>query len=85
MRRQVVLTYIQDADESEADFMQEVQAAQGGPYACLLVWDLDQELRKTTKYASDETPEAVVEYAEKLRDLIRDSARDYGIHHLIFK
>ena len=52
----------------------------------LAMWDLDQELRKTTKYSqslikTDGTEASEVEYevAEKYREIIRETLHGYGL------
>jgi hypothetical protein len=52
----------------------------------LAMWDLDQELRKTTKYSQSiltrngtEASEIEHEVAEKYRELIRDTLHGYGL------
>lgn len=53
-----------DLNEERSDFELAVNAFKW--YS--VCWDLDQELRRRTKYASDEDDEKVVEALYKLRD-----------------
>jgi len=49
------------------------------------VWDLDQELRKTTKYESsflnpsEKADDKEIQIAEKYREIIRDILNNYGL------
>ena len=45
----------------------------------LAMWDLDQELRKKSKYAPDGSNPDVVEAYYKLRDEIRDILNGYNL------
>lgn len=45
----------------------------------LAMWDLTQELRSKTKYASDDTNPEVVEALYKLREEIQDILYGYGL------
>ena len=49
----------------------------------LAMWDLDQKLRSTTKYAVIDNREATPEeqdMADKVRDFIRDILNDYNLN-----
>ena len=52
----------------------------------LAMWDLDQELRKTTKYGQGiinraETASSVeIDTADKVRDMIREFLNDYNLN-----
>jgi hypothetical protein len=49
----------------------------------LAMWDLDQKLRSTTKYAIIDNREATPEeqdMADKVRDFIRDILNDYNLN-----
>ena len=64
---------------------QEVQNAINGSKWRALVWDLDQKLRRTTKYSASaitegkEACEIEVQVAESYRDIIRELMMDYGL------
>jgi hypothetical protein len=51
----------------------------------LAIWDLDQELRNTTKYgrsileSNDEATTAEVDVADRIRDRIREILTDYNL------
>jgi len=53
-------------------------AINGGKWK-MAMWDLDQELRARSKYASDDANEAVVEAYYKLRDDIREIMSGYNL------
>lgn len=63
----------------------EMESAMNGFKWKSAMWDLDQELRKTTKYGHsvvNENEEATdIEYniAEKYRELLRDILSEYGL------
>jgi hypothetical protein len=63
----------------------EIQDAINGYKWKLAIYDLDQELRKTTKYGSSilkpnsEASEEEVEIAEKYREKIREIINEYGL------
>ena len=65
---------------------QEAQVAIDGSKWKALVWDLDQKLRRTTKYSasaiteSEEASEVEVQVAESYRDIIRELMMDYGLN-----
>jgi hypothetical protein len=76
----VTLTF--DSIEEQDD----IQSALNGYKWKLAMWDLDQELRKTTKYSqslikTDGTEASEIEYdvAEKYRELLRDTLSSYGL------
>lgn len=63
---------------------EDIQTALNGYKWKLAVWDLDQELRKTTKYdnscINDPTPsETEYKVAERYRDMIREILTGYGL------
>jgi hypothetical protein len=69
-----------DAVEEQED----IQSALNGYKWKLAVWDLDQELRQTTKYDNsvigDDTPtETEYKIAERYRDMIREILHGYGL------
>jgi hypothetical protein len=73
----------------EFDSVEEAQAAQvaiDGYKWKLAMWDLDQQLRQTTKYAvsvihkESEAPEFEQDIAEKYREIIRDIIEGYGLN-----
>lgn len=63
----------------------EMESAMNGSKWKSAMWDLDQELRKTTKYGHsvlNENEEATdIEYdiAEKYREMLRDKLSEYGL------
>ena len=63
----------------------EMESAINGSKWKAAMWDLDQELRKTTKYGHsvvNENEEATdIEYtiAEKYREMLRDKISEYGL------
>jgi len=69
----------------EFDSIEEAQTALDGYKWKLAMWDLDQELRKTTKYGNpiiSEDPEAnVVEIAvaDELREILREILDNYRL------
>jgi len=44
-----------------------------------VLWELDQELRSRTKYASDTTSEEVIEALISIRDFLRESMSENNI------
>ena len=64
-----------DLNEERSDFELAVNAFKWYSVA----WDLDQELRRRTKYASDEDDEKVVEALYKLRDDFREIMTNNGV------
>ncbi len=62
----------------------DIQSALNGYKWKLAVWDLDQELRRTTKYdqsqiGDKEVTETEYKIAEKYRELIREILDGYGL------
>jgi hypothetical protein len=64
-----------DLNEDRSDFELAVNAHKW--YA--VAWDIDQELRRRTKYASDEDDDKVVEALYKLRDDFREIMTNNGV------
>ena len=64
---------------------EEMQSAINGGKWRVLVWEIDQELRKVVKYNSSivdySKPASVeeVDFADKLREVIRELASGYGL------
>ena len=64
---------------------EELQSAIDGGKWKALVWEIDQELRKVVKYnsslidASKPTSIEEVEFADKVREFIREMANDYRL------
>lgn len=64
----------------------EAQLAQDGWKWKLAMYDLDQQLRQTTKYAvsvihsESEAPEFEQDIAEKYREIIREIIEGYGLN-----
>lgn len=63
---------------------EDIQTALNGYKWKLAMWDLDQELRKTTKYDNSSIGDekvSDVEYkvAEKYREMIREILESYGL------
>ena len=64
----------------------DIQSALNGYKWKLAMWDLDQELRKTTKYSqsvlsreSDSASDIEHDVAEKYRELLRETLSSYGL------
>ena len=53
-------------------------AIDGWKWKCI-VSELDNELRTLTKYASDDTPDEVVDALIKVRDFLRESLNEEGL------
>jgi len=53
-------------------------AVDGWKWKCI-VSELDNELRTRTKYASDDTPDEVVDALIKMRDFLRESLNEEGL------
>ena len=53
-------------------------AIDGWKWKCV-VSELDNELRTRTKYASDDTPDEVVDALIKMRDFLRESLNEEGL------
>jgi hypothetical protein len=64
-----------DLDEERHQFE---DAVNGWKWKCAII-ELDNELRARTKYASDETPEEVVEALVKVRDFLADLLNQDGL------
>ena len=59
---------------------EEVRTALDGWKWKLVVWDLDQELRSKSKYASDKDDPNVIEAYYKLREELRDILNSYNLN-----
>ena len=57
----------------------EFRAAVNGQSWQALAWEIDQHLRSEVKYASDETPEAVIEALAKVREFLREQMNENGL------
>lgn len=63
----------------------DIQSALNGYKWKLAMWDLDMELRKTTKYAQSalsregEASELEQDLAERYRELLREALTSYGL------
>ena len=64
-----------DLDEERQEFE---DCTNGWKWKCI-VSELDNELRTRTKYASDETPDEVVDALIKVRDFLRESLIAEGL------
>jgi hypothetical protein len=53
-------------------------AVDGWKWKCIVL-ELDNELRTRTKYASDDTPDEVVDALIKVRDFLRESLNEEGL------
>jgi len=53
-------------------------AIDGWKWKCI-VCEIDNELRTRTKYASDDTPDEVVEALVKVRDYLRELLNEEGL------
>ena len=64
---------------------QEARVAMDAMKWKIAMWDLDQQLRSTTKYeasilsASDKADDKEMEIAEKYREVIRNILNDHGL------
>lgn len=47
--------------------------------AFLCLWDLDQHLRAEIKYASDDTPDEVIDAYQKIRDFLYQNMNSKGL------
>jgi hypothetical protein len=65
-----------DLNEERAEFELVVNA---NKWYCV-VWDIDQELRRRTKYASDEDDEKVVEALYKFRETVGEIMSKYNVN-----
>jgi hypothetical protein len=63
-------------DEERAEFELVVNA---NKWYCV-AWDIDQELRRRTKYASDEDDEKVVEALYQFRETVGEIMSKYGVN-----
>ncbi len=57
----------------------EIKKALDGYKWALSMWDLDNQLRSVVKYSGEDVSEDVVEFAEKLRQDIRETLSGYGL------
>ena len=64
-----------DLDEESNDFKLAVNAKE----IMSVLWEVDQELRNKTKYASDSTNQETVDALISIRDFLRESMSDKGI------
>jgi hypothetical protein len=64
-----------DLNEERAEFELVVNA---NKWYCV-AWDIDQELRRRTKYASDEDDEKVVEALYKFRETVGEIMSKYNV------
>ena len=64
-----------DLDEESNDFKLAVNAKE----IMSVLWEVDQELRNKTKYASDTTSQETVDALISIRDFLRESMSDKGI------
>jgi hypothetical protein len=64
-----------DLNEERAEFELVVNA---NKWYCV-AWDIDQELRRRTKYASDEDDEKVVEALYQFRETVGEIMSKYGV------
>ena len=64
-----------DLDEESNDFKLAVNAKE----IMSVLWEVDQELRSKTKYASDSTSQETVDALISIRDFLRESMSDKGI------
>ena len=53
-------------------------AVDGWKWKCIVI-ELDNELRTRTKYASDDTPDEVVDALVKVRDYLRELLNEEGL------
>lgn len=64
-----------DLNEERAEFELVVNA---NKWYCV-AWDIDQELRRRTKYASDEDDDEVVEALYKFRETVGEIMSKYNV------
>ena len=64
-----------DLDEESNDFKLAVNAKE----IMSVLWEVDQELRSKTKYASDSTNQETVDALISIRDFLRESMSDKSI------
>jgi hypothetical protein len=64
--------------DEEPEFRSAVDGAQWK----LVAWEIDQYLRGQVKYASDETPDAVVDALQAVRDRLHE---EMGSHSVSFE
>ena len=57
----------------------EFKAAANGQAWQSLAWAIDQHLRSSIKYASDETPEAVIDALQEVRDFLHEERNSRGL------
>lgn len=63
----------------------EMESAMNGSKWKAAMWDMDQELRKTTKYGhsvinqNEEATDIEYDIAEKYREMLRDILSEYGL------
>ena len=65
-----------DLNEERAEFELVVNA---NKWYCV-AWDIDQELRRRTKYASDDEDEKVVEALYKFRETVGEIMSKYNVN-----
>ena len=65
-----------DLDEESNDFKLAINAKE----IMSVLWEVDQELRSKTKYASDSTNQETVDALISIRDFLRESMSDKGIN-----
>ena len=65
-----------DLDEESNDFKLAVNAKE----IMSVLWEVDQELRNKTKYASDSTNQETVDALISIRDFLRESMSDKDIN-----
>ena len=65
-----------DLDEESNDFKLAVNAKE----IMSVLWEVDQELRNKTKYASDSTNQETLDALISIRDFLRESMSDKGIN-----
>lgn len=58
----------------------EFRAATNGQLWQSLAWEIDQHLRAEIKYAADETPEAVIDALQKVRDFLHEERNARGLN-----
>jgi hypothetical protein len=57
----------------------EIKKALDGYKWALAMWDLDNQLRSVVKYSGEDVSGDVVDFADKLREDIRDTLSGYGL------
>ena len=77
---QAKLEFNLDSTDDESNFRLCSQAVQ----MSLVIYDLDEYLRKLSNNDNEETPEQEREFAQKIRDFLRESVMDREIKGVLY-